>query len=359
MSLRIEYLDKKSLKPYAKNAKIHTKEQIEQIKRSILEFGFNDPIAIWHNNEIVEGHGRLLAAMEMSEVKDIPVIRLDELTDEQRRAYMLVHNKLTMNTDFDLDLLKLELDDIEIDMTDFGFELEEDELEEYEDDDDFFTPRSSLQHNVFENQERMQFPSDSFYGMPNIKATQTCGNKFLRFCDYKEVDDLSKYIAHFYYDDYKFVAAWRQPDKYLDLLRQFKAVVAPDFSLYIDFPRALQILSCYRRQWCGAYWQSLGIDVIPDVVWGDKDSYEYCFDGIPKHSVVATSSVGVTNDSEWNGKEGDMFRDGYNEMLKRLEPTKVIFYGTIPEGIEGDIIRIPTFYEEKRQTLNEMKKNKK
>ena len=122
MELKIEYLSKEELKPYANNAKIHTAEQVEQIKHSIEQFGFNDPIAIWHDNEIVEGHGRLLAVMEMPEIETVPVIRLDELTDEQRRAYMLVHNKLTMNTDFDIDILNLELEDIvDIDMTNFGF----------------------------------------------------------------------------------------------------------------------------------------------------------------------------------------------------------------------------------------------
>lgn len=124
MELKIEYLDKNSLKPYANNAKIHTPEQVEQIKKSIQQFGFNDPIAVWGENEIVEGHGRLLAAMEMDDISTVPVIRLDELTDEQRRAYMLVHNKLTMNTDFDVDLLNLELDNLSdgFDMvSDFGF----------------------------------------------------------------------------------------------------------------------------------------------------------------------------------------------------------------------------------------------
>lgn len=123
MTLKIEYLDKNDLKPYANNAKIHTAEQIEQIKKSIREFGFNDPVAVWHDNEIVEGHGRLLAAMEMDEVQTIPVIRLDGLTDEQRRAYMLVHNKLTMNTGFDLDMLSLELEGINnFSMDEFGFD---------------------------------------------------------------------------------------------------------------------------------------------------------------------------------------------------------------------------------------------
>ena len=136
MGLKIEYLNKTELKPYANNAKVHTTEQVKQIKKSIREFGFNDPIAIWHENEIVEGHGRLLAAMEMDEIETVPVIRLDGLTDEQRRAYMLVHNKLTMNTGFDIDLLNIELDDItNIDMKDFGFEnlIDEEPAEVVED----------------------------------------------------------------------------------------------------------------------------------------------------------------------------------------------------------------------------------
>ena len=112
MKLKIEYLNKEQLKSYANNAKLHPPEQVEQIKKSIQEFGFNDPIAVWHDNEVIEGHGRLLAVMEMPEIEKVPVIRLDDLTDEQRRAYMLVHNKLTMNTGFDFDLLQDALDKI-------------------------------------------------------------------------------------------------------------------------------------------------------------------------------------------------------------------------------------------------------
>ena len=137
-NLKIEYVSKDQLKPYAKNAKLHTDDQIEQIKRSIEEFGFNDPIAVWHEDEIIEGHGRLLAVMEMPEIETVPIIRLDDLTDEQRRAYMLVHNKLTMNTDFDFELLDSELGDIlDIDMSEFGFdiEIEEEEPDEIIDDE--------------------------------------------------------------------------------------------------------------------------------------------------------------------------------------------------------------------------------
>ena len=124
------------LKPYEKNAKIHTKEQIEQIKASINQFGMNDPIAVWgEENLIVEGHGRLEALKELG-FKEVECIRLDHLTDEERKAYTLAHNKLTMNTDFDLSILDIELDSIQlIDMEQFGFinevlEINDEELDE-------------------------------------------------------------------------------------------------------------------------------------------------------------------------------------------------------------------------------------
>ena len=126
--LEIEYLPLSELKPYARNAKLHPAEQIEQIKRSIQEFGFNDPIAIWGDNTVIEGHGRLIAATELG-LDTVPVIRLDDLTDEQRRAYTIVHNKLTMNSEFDVDLLAMELDGIfDLDMSKFGFDLDADSL---------------------------------------------------------------------------------------------------------------------------------------------------------------------------------------------------------------------------------------
>ena len=121
MKLQVEYVPISTIKPYKRNAKLHPQEQIEQIKTSMQEFGNIDPIGVWHD-EIVEGHGRYEALKQMG-VKEIPIIRLDDLTDEQRKAYALVHNKLTMNSDFDLALLDTELAEIEtIDMTLLGFD---------------------------------------------------------------------------------------------------------------------------------------------------------------------------------------------------------------------------------------------
>lgn len=119
------------LTPDPNNAKTHPKWQIEQIINSIEQFGNLDPIGVWgDDNLIVEGHGRYLALKELG-YNEVEAIRLDWLTEEERKAYALVHNKTTMNSDFDSELLDLNLEAIgEINMSLFGFDLEApDEIE--------------------------------------------------------------------------------------------------------------------------------------------------------------------------------------------------------------------------------------
>lgn len=121
--MQIETLLLSDITPYESNAKKHPKYQIDQIKESIKTFGNNDPIAIDENNVIIEGHGRYLALKALG-YDQVPVIRLKHLSDDQKRAYLLAHNKITLNTDFDMDLLKQELTTImDIDMAQFGFSI--------------------------------------------------------------------------------------------------------------------------------------------------------------------------------------------------------------------------------------------
>ena len=136
--LKINYIPIDDIKPYEGNAKRHPAEQVEQIKQSISDFGFLDPVAIWKDGRVIEGHGRLIAAHELG-MKTIPVIRLDGLTDEQRRAYTLIHNKLTMNSGFDVDILSLELESIEdIDMEQYGFDASDIEPPDMDDDEGWY-----------------------------------------------------------------------------------------------------------------------------------------------------------------------------------------------------------------------------
>lgn len=139
--LSIENLPTEYLVPYAGNAKIHTDEQVAQIARSIEEFGFNDPVGVWHDAEgnpvIVEGHGRVLAAKALG-LEELPTISLDHLSDEQRRAYVHIHNQTTLTSGFDLEALQRELDALPgFDWVAYGFELDEvlEELPEFAEED--------------------------------------------------------------------------------------------------------------------------------------------------------------------------------------------------------------------------------
>ena len=126
---KIIKLKVEELTPYVGNAKQHPQSQIDAIKKSIEQFGFNDPIAVWgEDNIIVEGHGRLLAAKQLG-IRDVPCIRLDHMSEEERRAYTIAHNSTTLNSDFDLEKLNIELLDIDFDMTMFGLDEQLKEIE--------------------------------------------------------------------------------------------------------------------------------------------------------------------------------------------------------------------------------------
>ena len=140
MEIKIEYLPVNSLRPYENNARKHTDFDVTIIKKSIQEFGFNDPIGVWgRNNIIVEGHGRWMAAQELG-METVPVIRLDHLDDKQRKMYALEHNRSAEMSTWELETLMSELEELgDFDLSGLGFEefLDNDEIEEPIHEDDF------------------------------------------------------------------------------------------------------------------------------------------------------------------------------------------------------------------------------
>ena len=117
--MQIEYVSIASVTPYKGNVRAHAEKDVAAIKASIEAFGFCDPIGVWHNT-IVEGHGRYQAALELG-LKEIPIIHLDELTDEQRRAYAIAHNKTTELSEWSYKNVTEEINSLDVNMALFGF----------------------------------------------------------------------------------------------------------------------------------------------------------------------------------------------------------------------------------------------
>ena len=193
----------------------------------------------------------------------------------------------------------------------------------------------------YENAQRMLFDGVGQYGTPEIEATQFDNAEFIGFNYARSAKNPEDKAVHFFLDDYQFNRVWTDPDRYIPMLQRFKYVLTPDFSLYTDFPKALQIYNHYRKHWLGAYWQLHCINVIPTIGWSDLDSFEWCFDGEPTQGVVAVSSVGTQVKKEAREK----FVEGYMEMVKRLQPTQIIFYGNVPDECKGNIVHIKQFTE--------------
>lgn len=196
----------------------------------------------------------------------------------------------------------------------------------------------------YENTNKGIFEGDGFYNIPilkplHLKSFTNC--KFIGF-NYASTskNQREELGIHFYLEDYQFIRLWNNIDYYVPLLSKFKYVMSPDFSLYADFPKALQIYNHYRKHWLGGYLQTNGIKIIPTISWAQKDSFEWCFDGEPTQSVVSVSSVG----SQQNERSKELFLRGYEEMLKKLKPEAVIFYGNVPKECSGNhIIPIESF----------------
>ena len=164
--------------------------------------------------------------------------------------------------------------------------------------------------------------------------------KFLSFVNAKKDDKENKdKTIHFFTYDWLFEKVYEKPEEEFEKLKQYKYLLSPDFSIFTNMPLALQIESIFKNRWCGAYWQSKGLKVIPTVSWGDEKSFHFCFDGIEEGSIVAVCTYYRENCEE-------EFMIGYNEMMKRIKPSKVICYDEPFKAMTGEVVEfLPTTYD--------------
>lgn len=132
-------------------------------------------------------------------------------------------------------------------------------------------------------------------------------------------------ICHCFAFDYVLEPIWTRPLPALRHVMGYLAACTPDFSLYADWPLALQQWNVYRSRWVGRFWQEAGIRVIPTVNWSDYASFSWCFRGIPQGQIVAVGAPAKSNESAVAA-----FIVGFDAMLAALEPRYIIVYGKLP-----------------------------
>lgn len=166
------------------------------------------------------------------------------------------------------------------------------------------------------------------YELPAVKPCHERPQRAIPFDKALKATDYRQWI-HFYIDDRRFECVWNNPKAYLRRFKQFDGCLSADFSLYRDMPLSMQIWNTYRNRALTFWMQSNGINVIPNVQWGDERSYDFCFDGIPKNAVVAISTNGCIQDKT----DRRYFKLGLAELVDRLTPKTIVNYSRTPDDI--------------------------
>jgi len=200
----------------------------------------------------------------------------------------------------------------------------------------------------------MTFPSSTANDIPDLQPshfvpTSLAAWNMPRHRDHAAV---SGGAIHFFLDDYRFETVWSSPERLFPRVLAVGASLTPDFSLWRDMPRAAQIWNVYRSRWCGALWQSQGIEVIPTACWGAPDTFDFCFDGIPAGATVAVSSMGIRSSRE----DQELFRAGLRELISQTRPRLLLAYGQLrhTDGIDlPDVREYPTYWDRRRKQVGD------
>lgn len=320
--MQIIYKNIDELKPYEKNPRNNSKS-VKYVMQSIKQFGFKVPIIIDKDNVIVCGHTRYKASKKLK-LDTVPCIIADDLTEEQIKAFRLADNKVSEKSEWDFDLLDDEINDIlSIDLMDFGFEFVDEEEERPKD-----YKHQELRTDYFQKMNKFD-PNrcEGKYQMPTLEPCDFIPTKMMGFNYAMSSKDYNSTI-HFYLDDYQFERVWNQPDKYIEILSKYEAVLTPSFSLYNDMALPIKIYNTFRSRLLGQMMQDYGLNVIPIVYWNYEDTYEFCFDGLPENATLSIYTMGIKNK-----ETHEMDKKALDELIKRKHPKRLLIYGN---GLKHD-----------------------
>lgn len=255
--MTVKNIKTKELKPYKNNPRKND-EAVDYVAESIREFGFKVPLVIDKDNTIVCGHTRYKAAKKLG-INELPCVVADDLTEEQIKAFRLADNKVGEMAEWDFELLDAELEGIELDMEDFGFEF--DCFSEIEKERNAQSTQQRVENILNLGFSQFEPAPNGKYDIPQLNPVTEIPriDEWIGFnyvLSDSDTDEQKKHKAvHFFIDDYQFERVWEYPDKYISYLEKYGVVCTPDFSPYGDAPLATQIFNHYRKHWVGAYWQ--------------------------------------------------------------------------------------------------------
>ena len=169
---------------------------------------------------------------------------------------------------------------------------------------------------------------DSPLEIPCLKTEMRKPNKLIAFSKAVHSTEYDAWV-HFYEDDTAFERLWNRPNTYLPILKKFKGVISPDFSVYRDMPLVMQQWNTYRSRALAVWLQKNDVELIPNVRFNDERTYDFCFDGIEKYKTIAVGTHGCIK----NKIDKDYFKKGLAELVKRLSPKTIIVYGATPDDI--------------------------
>lgn len=318
--------------PYEKNAR-HNEKAIPKVAESIRQFGLRGSIVLESkdNPVIVTGHTRVAAMKSLgwTEVPDDHIEYCDGLSKDEIDAFRIVDNKTGEISTWNIALLKAEtkrlnLNNGKLDFTKYGFKPKN--VKPYGAERE----RTGDYYNLTIC-DRTRCIDD---GYPLLSGTEYVPTDLLGFNYAKSDTKPEGKSLHFFLDDYQFERLWNNPQEYTPLLRKYESVLTPDWSLYRDMPLPMQAWNIYRARAIGDYWEREGLTVIPTLSWSDRESFSFCFKGIPKDSTVAVSTVGVKNDTQaWQ-----LFKEGMWRAIQEVQPSHILLYGG---NIDFDFKNIP------------------
>ena len=374
ISEKVEVVHKpvKWLKPFARNSRKHPASQIRKVIKSIEQFGFTNPILADPEGEIIAGHCRLKAAQQLK-LADVPVIILSGLTDAEKRAYVIADNKLAEDAQWDMDMLKAEIDDLQlqadIEIEQTGFDLGEiGKLDPRLVDDGAERKEQEVAEAVNQGQEfegivvptlleNPILPSDNEYGIPTLLPDMLADripenpwyrmepdnhpseSVYLTWGEHRrercQPEHTKNSTLFFYEEDEAFEGIWNKKIESVSRMLEYEwgQVVCPDFSCYRDAPKVMRLYQYYRQQYMGRYFQEAGFKVIPSLINIDERDYDWMLAGIPKNPPIVACQV-LTIYNKFTKQEGHEERSCFHKAIdlaiETLEPGCILFYGGDP-----------------------------